>query len=207
MATFQEKRNQRRKDIINHSGLILLGNSGVGKSFLANIIAGRDSFIHAISSKSVTQETECIEIEMGKSSVTIFNIPGLIEAEEERINSNITEIDKAFYERSNSMIMIVFGHENGRIRDEDVTAFNAMNAAYFFRPESLAIRVNALPRKRPNDYEQKTARHLQELLVNTDIDIKSVKIHFIDEIDPNSTDEREVLQDQLSQVNDTLFKY
>ena len=199
MATFSEIRQQRRKDTSNHSGLILLGNAGVGKSFLANILAGRDSFIHAISSKSVTHEAECIEIEMGSSSLTIFNIPGLMEAEHEHIDSNIAEIDKAFQERPNSMIIFVFGHEHGRIRDEDVTAFHAINAAYSFRSESLAIVVNTLPKNRPSDYEETTVPHLRKLLVNTNIN--SSNIFFADAINPDSIEEKECLQDQLFQVS------
>ena len=205
MATFEEKRNQRRKDTINHPGVMILGNPGVGKSFLANVLAGRDSFIHGISSKAVTQETECVEIYMGNSSLTIFNIPGLIESEQEHIDSNVAEIDKAFYERPSSMIIFIFGHENGRIRDEDVAAMNAINAAYSFESDSLAIIVNNLPQNRPKDYESTTTSHLQKLLRS--VNVINDKIYFISNIDTNSMEEHELLQDQLFQVSFPVYDH
>ena len=198
MATFQEERDRRRKDTHNHTGLSLVGNSGAGKRCLANILAGYDGFIHGISSKAVTTESECVEKEMGNSSLTIFNIPGLIEAENEHINSNIIEIDKAFYERPKSIVIFVFGHENGRIRDEDVVAFKALNDAYSFQSESLAIIVNNLPQNRSNDYQSTTVPLIEKLLKN--ININKNNIYFIDAIDPSSIEDEERLYDQLLMV-------
>ena len=39
-------------------GLIIVGNSGVGKSYLANIILGEDRFVHEIRPDAVTIATE-----------------------------------------------------------------------------------------------------------------------------------------------------
>lgn len=43
------------------------------------------------------------------------------------------------------MIMIVFGHPNDQIRDENIVAFNTINTAYSFQPESLVLVINGLP--------------------------------------------------------------
>ncbi len=75
-------------DTVESYGLINLANSGVGKSFLGNILLGRDKFTHNFSSSSVTHTTEFEEIEFGDFSFAVFNIPGLIEAEQERIDLN-----------------------------------------------------------------------------------------------------------------------
>jgi DNA replication protein DnaC len=63
-------------------GLIILGNSGVGKSFLANILLGHEAFKHEFSPRSVTHRTEFEEITIDDYDYAIFNIPGLIEADQ-----------------------------------------------------------------------------------------------------------------------------
>ncbi len=65
-------------------GLIILGNSGVGKSFLANILLDKDVFKHEFSPRSVTHRTEFQEITIENHHYAIFNIPGLIEADQVR---------------------------------------------------------------------------------------------------------------------------
>ena len=185
-------------------GLIILGNSGVGKSFLANILVGYETFNHAFSSNSVTRVTEYIEVKIGDLLLAIFNLPGLIEAEQERIDLNKTEIDKAFQERPNSVIVFVFGHQNGRIREEDVVAFKAINAAYLFRPESLLIVVNTLPKSRPKDYEGSTLVLLQQLLVNTQVN--SNNLCFLDAINLNSAQEKQNLKENLLKVSLTIIE-
>ena len=66
----------------NKFGLIILGNSGVGKSFLANILLGREAFKHEFSARSVTHRTEYQEVTIDENDYAIFNIPGLIEADQ-----------------------------------------------------------------------------------------------------------------------------
>jgi len=53
-------------------GVIILGNSGVGKSFLANILLGHDVFAHRIDAHAVTTKTEFQEVNMGNESYAIF---------------------------------------------------------------------------------------------------------------------------------------
>ncbi|CAF0732721.1 unnamed protein product [Adineta steineri] len=183
---------------IEQCGLIILGNSGVGKSFLANVFVGREAFAHKFSCSSVTRATEFEEIELGDLPFTVFNIPGLIEAEQERIDLNKREIDKAFSLRPNSIVMFVFGHQGGRICEEDVVAFNAINAAYRFQPESLVLVVNGLPKRRPSNYEGSTLVLLQNLLQGTSVNNNNVC--FLDLINVNDLNERQHLKEKLLQV-------
>ncbi len=180
-------------------GLIILGNSGVGKSFLANILLGREAFNHEFSSTSVTHATEFQEVIVGYISLAIFNIPGLIEANQERIDLNKREIDKAFAQRPNSIVMYVFGQTNGRIKDEDVVAFNAINEAYPFQPESLVLVVNGLPKRRPANYEGSTLVLLQQLLKG--VDWNKPNLCFLDHINDENPEEKQHLKERLLRVS------
>ena len=159
-------------------GLLLLGNSGVGKSFIGNVILGQDVFDHECNSASVTHETEFEDYIVGNASYAVFNIPGLIEADQAAVDRNKAEIYKAFQQRPNSVVAFVFtGGSGGRIRDEDVVAFKSINAVYNFKPDSLILIVNDLPLNRLPNYEGVTAVKLEGL-----VNIPNVRICFLDRI-------------------------
>ncbi|CAF1188117.1 unnamed protein product [Adineta steineri] len=201
MATHSELAKEMHRNLANPDeqfGLIILGNSGVGKSFLANILLGRERFVHKFSSASVTHSTEYEEMLVGDFSLTVFNIPGLIEADQSRIDLNKREIDKAFAMRPNSIIIFVFGQTGGRICDEDVVAFNAINAAYPFKSESLMLVINGLPKKRSSDYEGTTCLLLQKLLKLSSFN--SNILCFLNQIDPQNSTEQQHIKEQLLQV-------
>lgn len=159
-------------------GLIIVGNSGVGKSFLANILIGAEKFKHEFQPDAVTTATEYFTaIINNKLEVTVFNIPGLIENDQNAIERNKLEIEKAFKIQPNSIIVYVFGNSGGRIRDEDVVAFQALDKAYRIERESLCFVVNDLPERRPPKYEGETVSRIQELLT-----IKNIRVTFLDRI-------------------------
>ena len=159
-------------------GLILLGNTGVGKSFLANRLLNDDSaFESRFSARSVTHHTEWKEIQVssGGRIYSVANIPGLIEANQNLVDANRQEIMKAVEEHPLSIVIFVFGHRNGRISDEDLAAFKCINDAYEFPSGSLLIIVNGIPSDQPTDYEEHTA-HLLHELIQVDMD----HIYFIE---------------------------
>jgi GTPase SAR1 family protein len=179
-------------------GLIILGNAGVGKSFLGNILLGREIFVHEFSISSVTHITEYSEIQVGNFKVAVFNIPGLIEADQQHIDLNKREIEKAFLARPNSIVLYVFGNQRGRLRDEDVVAFNAIDAAYSFRCESLVLVMNDLDKNRPSNYEGTTLVLLQQLLSH--VEINEQNVCFLDCIDRNNPNQRQFIKEQLLRV-------
>jgi len=183
----------------NQYGLIILGNSGVGKSFLANIITGYDVFLHQFQATSVTHNTTSVDITLGSHTFTIFDIPGLIEAQQERIDLNKQEIDKAFIQRPNSIILFVFGQVNGRLRAQDIVAFNAINAAYPFKQGSLLLVVNGVPKNRPSDYAEETLADLQKLLKN--VNVNNNNLCFTDLINVNDANAKQILKSQLVPVS------
>ncbi|CAF4678952.1 unnamed protein product, partial [Rotaria socialis] len=145
-------------------GVIILGNSGVGKSFIGNVILNEEAFKHAYKSHAVTTETEYEECKVGEEIYAIYNIPGLIEADQNRVDINKREIGISFQKHSYAVVLYVFGDQNGRIRNEDVVAFNAINSAYPLSEKSLIIIVNGVDPDRPAEYDDETTSHLQQLL-------------------------------------------
>ena len=112
----------------NKLGLIIVGNSGVGKSFLANTVLQKDKFEHQFKPTAVTTATESETITLKDGiKLVVFNIPGLIENNQDAIERNKQEIDKAFVTCPNSIILYVFGNKGGRMPDEDVVAFQALD--------------------------------------------------------------------------------
>lgn len=148
----------------DREGLIILGNSGVGKSFICNLLLGEEVFKHQYKPTACTLETELIEVEIKDRKLTIFNIPGLIENQQDRIELNKKEIQKAFQTCPNSIICFVCGGGiGGRVLDSDVIAFNALHESYQFSVASLMFIVNQIKKNRDTDYDATAATVLQEL--------------------------------------------
>jgi hypothetical protein len=95
--------------------------------------------------------------------------------------------------------MFVFGKTGGRICDEDIMAFNDINAAYPFQPESLVLVVNGLPKKRPSNYEGTTLVLLQKLLKGFDLNNRN--LCSLEHINQNDLNEHQHLKEQLLQVS------
>lgn len=183
-------------------GLILVGNSGVGKSYLANLLANENCFENEFSARSVTHQIESIVCRLSNQSYRIYNIPGLIEGDQTRSRINREEIQRAFNQEKHHPIVIVyvFGHQNGRIRREDVDTFEVMNKSYQFSYNSLLIIVNGLPVNRPKKYNEETAQALSDFL-----GMKPRRLCFIDQLNSTEIEKkrnvREYLLDCLVQMS------
>ena len=159
-------------------GLILLGNTGAGKSFLANILLGENAFEHRCDTASVTHETQWKSVRVYGRFYMIFNVPGLIEYDQEAVDRNKIQIQRAFEQCPNSIVAPVFANgAAGRLRDEDLVAFSALKDAYQFRSESLLFIINDLPAGHSSYYEGEATARLQHLL-----NMNSLKICFVDRI-------------------------
>jgi predicted GTPase len=149
-------------------GLIIVGNSGVGKSFLANILLQEERFEHKLKPTAVTTSTDYKSVTLeGGTEMSIFNIPGLIENNQAAIERNKREIDQAFVTRPVSIILFVLGNIGGRMADQDIVAFQALDQAYGLQRHSLCFMVNDLPANFKTDnpnYEAETTLVLEELL-------------------------------------------
>jgi len=143
--------------------VITVGNSGVGKSFCCNILLGGEHFVHQLSPTSVTAKMEFVTKQVGKNYYIVYNVPGLIESDHSLINRNKTEINKAFAIAPTCVVVYVFAAGSGRISDEDIQGFQALDKVYNFQRPSLCFIVNDLPNISHN-YTTKTTQLIQERL-------------------------------------------
>ncbi|CAF1265952.1 unnamed protein product [Didymodactylos carnosus] len=179
-------------------GIIILGNSGAGKSFLGNVILNREAFEHEYQMQATTVKTEYQECILNQKTYAVYNIPGLIELDQERIDINIQEIDKAFQQHPYAVVMYVFGTTNGKIRNEDIVAFHAINSAYPLSEKSLIIIVNSLSPNRKADYESQTTS-----LLTQHFKMNLPYICYVNEI--SHENEKQPLRQQLIQTITTAM--
>ncbi len=90
----------------------------------------------------------------------------MIEGDQERLALNKQEINRAFGEQQKNLVIViyVFGHQNGRIRNEDITTFQSIHHDYPFHSDSLITIINGLHPDRPNTYNEDTRTTLIQLL-------------------------------------------
>ena len=134
-------------------GIIILGNAGAGISFLCNLIIGSERFKADFQPDAVTSETEYHRMETPNCDYLVYNIPGLVETNQEHIDRNKQEIQKAFNSCPNAIVIFVWTHVGGRVQNDDVLAFEALNNAYAFPREALMFVVNNVPTTRSDKYE------------------------------------------------------
>lgn len=89
----------------------------------------------------------------------------------------------------------MFGHQNGRIRNEDITTFHDIHNAYPFCTESLITIVNGLPPNRPSTYNKDTRTTLIDLLKMT-----PGEICFIDQLDSIESHYKRVRQQLIDAI-------
>jgi uncharacterized small protein (DUF1192 family) len=111
-----------------------------------------------------------------------------------RIDINKREIDHAFAQRPNSLIIYIFGQGNGRIHDEDAIAFNSINKAYPLNIQSLLLVINGLPAVRPKNYEGEVMLMLQDII---QVPAAAERVCFLNQIDRENMEERLALRKQL----------
>ena len=146
-------------------GLIILGNTGAGKSFICNLLIGEQVFASDFRAEAVTTETRHYRLRCSTFNLMIFDVPGLIEADQDAIDRNKREISQAFRQCPLSIVLFVCTvNRGGRVQQEDIVAFNALNEAYQFPENSLLFMLNNLPPNRPAGYDGKCLLMLSKLI-------------------------------------------
>jgi len=128
------------------AALLFVGNSGVGKSLLLNLLIGENVFLHKISASSVTSEVEWTiwhaQIKNVERELMMLNIPGLIEAEGKHLERNRQALTSAFGKKENHVVLFIFGNTNGRLNSDDVDAFKQLTTVYSLTAASLIVVFN-----------------------------------------------------------------
>ena len=126
-------------------GVLTIGNTGVGKSFLLNAIAGSAVFQAARRVRAVTVKTTSHTVVVGDKAYKLFDIPGLIEmGNEQKIDSNKAAIDTAFSQCAEQIVLVVMGHLNLRPQAQDLATFLAVRRAYELHHRSIIFVVNQI---------------------------------------------------------------
>ena len=99
-------------------GLIILGNSGVGKSFICNLLIGDQIFESAFKTNAVTTETRSYTLMSSTFELVILDIPGLLESDQQAIERNKIQIGEAFRKCPFSIILFVCAANRGGTRTE-----------------------------------------------------------------------------------------
>jgi hypothetical protein len=143
--------------------VLILGNSGAGKSFLCNAILGEEIFEHKNQAGSCTAVNTFSGALFGEGSTAvafiIANIPGLIEADPNNIPRNEAAIQSAFKMLPNSptSLLFVLKNTNGRPLDEDYQAVKCVMDYVKFDTKSSGIVVNSVDweelDQKPDEYK------------------------------------------------------
>jgi len=183
------------------SGVLFLGCSGVGKSFLCNILLGRQQFLHDFRASAVTTKSESahhsFKMKNGYNmNATVFNVPGLIENNPEAIRGNKVEIQRAFAQCPFSIVVFVFECSGGRLREEDITAFTELDRAYQFNRASLCFVFNQLRKRRPAAYDGQATALLQQHIKAPG----ALRVSFIETLDDHDFPGKAVAQQSLINI-------
>lgn len=147
--------------------VLLLGNSGVGKSFLLNVMQEEDEFESRYSGTAVTRTIELGVLQPtadDSAAYILYNIPGLLDPSKEVAAENSRQIESAFRDRGNLPVITLFvlTVEGGRIRADDLEAWRAITR---FAPDietetAVAFVVNKME---SDDFESKAEQDNYEL--------------------------------------------
>lgn len=176
-------------------GVIVLGNSGSGKSYICNMIIGEDRFETDCRREAVTTTTEHHRITTESSDLLIYNVPGLIESHHETIERNKREISKAFKECSVSVVIFVWTQVDGRPSPDDIITFKALYEAFKFSHKSLMFAINKVPCKRERTFEGRFLALLLQMLNKVSIHLEDM--FFIETLNSEDDDKFDFIRDRL----------
>jgi uncharacterized coiled-coil protein SlyX len=131
--------------------LVTVGNPGVGKSFLCNVILQHEAFRHSFQASACTTDADSRTATLtgpgGRTyRVVVHNVPGLIEHDAARLALNKKYIAEAFAQPGQHIVLYVFGAgRGGRLEAGDFAAYEALNAAYGFDAASVVFVFNMMP--------------------------------------------------------------
>ena len=150
--------------------ILILGNSGVGKSMLLNVLLESDEFESKFSSTAVTKVTELDVLHIDDTAYLLYNVPGLLDPDANVAMKNGAEIEKAIRDRSNTaaISLFVLTVEGGRLRAEDLEAWAAITK-YAPAIKDLTAVTFVVNKICEDDFESQNDRDDYELAIHKQI--------------------------------------
>ncbi|KAF9322911.1 hypothetical protein BG006_001956 [Podila minutissima] len=103
----------------NMLNILLVGNTGVGKSSILNLFGAPFKADFALID-GLTSETECFVLKINGKQVRLIDAPGLIENSDQRISRNAEEITRALKFGGKYKLVFVYQSNSGRLLPHDV---------------------------------------------------------------------------------------
>ncbi|CAF1233179.1 unnamed protein product [Adineta steineri] len=198
MATPSDASKKRRL------GIIILGNTGPGKSYIGNLLCGREVFKSSFQAKSVTREAVSETIKLGEYEMDFVDTPGLVELDQKKIENNIAEIEKAFQMNPISVVIFVWSQTNGRPSPVDIIAFKSLFASYQFPRICMLHIINNVPKEEASDsYKRSFVDEVAGSLISYGMDVTKTPLHYdnfilVKHIKPIDTNEINEMREDLS---------
>ncbi|KAF9971440.1 hypothetical protein BGZ73_005630 [Actinomortierella ambigua] len=127
------------------SNVLLVGNAGVGKSYLLNSIGG--NFRSGFSAvDGLTSDSTYCDVNIRGSTVRLIDAPGLLEATDENVARNAKAITNALNMRGGFKLIFVLAECSGRVTPSDLYMIGTVMSGVDF-----AINVGVIVNKVPED--------------------------------------------------------
>ncbi|KAF9161893.1 hypothetical protein DFQ26_004040 [Actinomortierella ambigua] len=144
----------------NHFGtsnVLLVGNSGVGKSYLLNSIGGNfDSGFSTVD--GLTAESSYCDVTIGTAAVRLVDAPGLLEATDENVANNAKAITDALNMEGGFKMIIVLSESGGRLMPSDMFMIGKVLEAIEFSID-VGLIINKVPEDDLELYEDGSVRN------------------------------------------------
>lgn len=122
--------------------VLVLGNRGTGKSHILNTVLGEAVFHSAfdLSAVTMTVETAMFRAPDG-GEYLLYNIPGLLDVDEEVAKRNAAEVEKAIRDQATTPVIVLFvlTMDGGRFRAEDLEAWRTISEFVPALKDSTAV--------------------------------------------------------------------
>ncbi|KAF9157563.1 hypothetical protein DFQ26_008608 [Actinomortierella ambigua] len=136
--------------------VLFVGNPGVGKSYLLNLIGG--AFASGFSAvHGLTEKHSYCESYIGGSKVRLIDAPGLLEATGELTLRSAREITAALRMKGGYKLIFVVGQCSGRVSPSILYMINKVMTAIDFSID-VGVIINMVPEKQLQRYDDASTR-------------------------------------------------
>ncbi|KAF9164530.1 hypothetical protein DFQ26_001337 [Actinomortierella ambigua] len=141
----------------NTTNVLLVGNSGVGKSYLLNSIGGNfESGFNTV--EGLTTTCSYCDVTIGTTAVRLMDVPGLLEATDENVARNAKAITDALNMKGGFKMVIVLPESGGRLLPSDLFMIGKVLSAIGFSID-VGLIINKVHEDELELYENGSVRN------------------------------------------------